>query len=172
MDVLRQKDRCLAYVLREIEKLEEQAQEEFDETGKWPDYGMGKIGYTMLQMLKGVLGAQEIREPLDDVVFFAGIPRMDSMCYHVLVRPEARRQMEADPNISMCSVKKFTGVMDQDNKPKRKLVYDEKGKARCAECGERIYPRYRPHSCRSCGTLIDWSDEWWYKDSEQRQSDL
>lgn len=164
-DIYSQKVSCLHFVQSKIEKLEEEAEQEFEETGKMPQYGEISIGYTELMMLKGVLMAQEIREPLDDVVFFAGMPRMDSMCYHILVRPEARRQMEADPNISMCSIKKFTGVMDQDNKPKQKLVYDDQGKAHCAECGERIYPRYRPHSCRSCGTLIDWSGEWWYKET-------
>ena len=157
-DLLSQKKRCIKFLEEYIDEITEKAHE----SDSILDFDKVEIGITSLQMLLGVLKSQEIKEPLDDVVFFAGMPELDSPCYHVLVRPEDRMRMEKDPNISLCHIKKFTGVMEQDNKESKKLVFKD-GKAFCAECGKRVYQRYRPYACRKCGTLIDWSDEAWYK---------
>lgn len=152
-ELLSQKKRCLHFLDGYIKRLEEHA----EENEEILDYGTVEIGITELRMLYNVLNAQEIKEPLDDVVFFAGMPELDSPCYHVLVRPEDQYRMEKDPNICFCHIKKFTGVMEQDNKEKKKLIH--KGKeAFCAGCGEQVFPRYRPYACRKCGTLIDWED--------------
>lgn len=157
--MISQKDQCLKILNEYIEKLEKNA----NESESFNDYGTVEIGMTSLLMLRNVLRSQEIKEPLDDVVIFAGYPEMDSPCYHILVRPEDRERMEKDPNIHFCHMKKFTGVMEQDNKPRKKLV-ERDGQTFCAECGRRIYAKYRPSHCRDCGTVIDWSGEWWYRD--------
>ena len=157
-DLINQKKACIRMLDGYINQLEENA----EESEKFLDWGTVEIGITSLRMLYNCLNAQQIKEPLDDVVFFAGMAELDSPCYHVLVRPEDRRRMEKDPNISMCSVKCFTGVMMQDNKRSKKLNYIN-GKAFCGECEKRVYPRFRPWACRKCGTLIDWSDEAWYQ---------
>ena len=161
-DFYGQKNRCIRFIDKYIEKLDEHAEESEEAL----DFGKAEISYTELKMLQGVLKSQMIKEPLDDVVFFAGFPESDSPCYHILVRPEDCLRMQKDPNISICHIKKFTGVMEQDNKEKKKLEY-KGNEAFCAGCGERVYPRYRPYACRKCGTIIDWSDEWWYKIMEK-----
>ena len=157
-DLISQKKACIRMLNGYIEQLEENA----EESEKFLDWGTVEIGITSLRMLYNVLNAQQIKEPLDDVVFFAGMAELDSPCYHVLVRPEDRERMEKDPNISMCSMKKFTGVMVQEYGNKKKLEY-KNGKYFCGECGKRLFKRFRPWACRHCGTLIDWSDEAWYK---------
>lgn len=154
-----QKEHCMKFLSQYIDKLEEQAEED----GVF-EYGTVEIGYVELTMLYNVLNAQTVKEPMDDVVFFAGMPEMDSPCYHILVRSEDWERMSKNPYIHLCHLKKFTGVMEQDNKPKKKLTYDDKGHAFCGECGTRMYPRYRPSHCRKCGTMVDWSNEYWYKE--------
>lgn len=153
-----QKQLCLESLEKYINTLDEQAEE-----AESFDFGTVEIGYTFLKMLHGVISAQDVKEPMEDIVFFAGMPEMDSPCYHILVRPEDLERMQKDPYIHMVQMKKFSGVMEQDNKPKKKLVYTDKNHAFCGGCGARMYPRYRPSSCRKCGTLVDYSGEWWYK---------
>ena len=160
-----QKELCMSFLEKYIEKIEEEAHE----SDSILDFEKAELGITELRMLYNVLKAQEIMEPLDDVVFFAGMPATDTPCYHILVRPEDRTRMEKDPNICFCHIKKFTGVMEQDNKQKKKLESKD-GKFYCGGCGERIYQRYRPYACRKCGTLIDWSDEWWYRQMLEEES--
>ena len=100
-DLLSQKKRCIKFLEEYIDEITEKAHE----SDSILDFDKVEIGITSLQMLLGVLKSQEIKEPLDDVVFFAGMPEPDSPCYHVLVRPEDRRRMEKDPNISLCHIK-------------------------------------------------------------------
>ena len=98
-----------------IEGLIENAFEEEGESQLDSDYELPLplgVADELLRMLKSSV----IREPLEDVVFFAGKPTLDSMVYHVLCRKETYEQMRHDPNIHFMCMKLFNGVFDPDLK--------------------------------------------------------
>lgn len=72
------------------------------------------VPISVLDQIKECLNSQEVKEPMDDVVFFVGKASKDSIVYHVLCRDITRKAMEQDPNIHFCLLKHFNGVMEQD----------------------------------------------------------
>lgn len=68
----------------------------------------------LVKMLDKLLRTNVIREPLEDVVFFAGSPKLDSLVYHVLCRKATFEQMKHDPNVHFMLMKQFNGTFDPD----------------------------------------------------------
>ena len=72
-----QRELCIDFLEKAIDRIYEEAEE-----GGLPALQTGKaeFGLTSLEMLLGVIKANDIKEPLDDVVIFAGYPEADSPC--------------------------------------------------------------------------------------------
>ena len=117
------------------------------------------FGMTTANMIYNVLNAQEIKEPLSDVIFFAGKPQNDTRCYHVLVNDEDLEDMKRDSNIHFMMMKKFTGVMDQYDKLPVKPIWVDTHHAYCGECRKRLQIKYRPFFCHKCGRRIDYGKD-------------
>ena len=68
----------------------------------------------VIDLVIKLLKSQELKEPLEDVVFFVGKPSLDSIVYHVLCRRVTLDAMKKDSNIHFMLLKQFNGVMSQD----------------------------------------------------------
>lgn len=73
-----------------------------------------EVPFAVADLILSVLNSQEVKEPLEDVVFFTGKPTMQTLVYHALVRHETLEIMRKDPNISFCVMSKFNGHFDTD----------------------------------------------------------
>lgn len=73
-----------------------------------------EVPLSVLDKIKECLNSQEVKEPLNDVIFFVGKASKDSIVYHVLCRDITLDAMRKDPNIHFCLLKSFSGVMEQD----------------------------------------------------------
>ena len=73
-----------------------------------------EMPFTVADLILSVLESQEVKEPLEDVVFFTGKPTMQTLVYHALVRTETLEIMRKDPNIAFCVMSKFNGHFDTD----------------------------------------------------------
>lgn len=73
-----------------------------------------EVPFDVADLILSVLNSQEVKEPLEDVVFFTGKPTMQTLVYHALVRHETLEIMRKDPNISFCVMSKFNGNFDTD----------------------------------------------------------
>ena len=111
------------------------------------------------QNLLNLLNSQEIREPMQDVIFFAGKPTKETMCYHVLVNHEDFNRMQKDPNISFMLMKQFNGVMEQVFKRPVMPHFSDSNHAYCGECGKRLRMKYRPSYCPKCGMPVEWQQK-------------
>lgn len=117
------------------------------------------MGMATANMIYHVLNAQEIKEPLSDVIFFAGKPQDDARCYHVLVNDKDLDDMKRDSNIHFMMMKKFTGVMEKFDKPPVKPIWTDEHHAYCGECRRMLQIKYRPFFCHKCGRRIDYDKD-------------
>lgn len=99
-----------------IVKLENAINEAFEESGEKsvPNDFEVPIPISTCDMILNLLRCQDVREPLEDVVFFVGKASLNSIVYHVLCRRVTLDAMQKDPNIHFMLLKQFNGVMEQD----------------------------------------------------------
>ena len=97
-------------------RLQEAIENEYEETGVDALPWDHEIPITM-RLADDIIKLMEsnvIKEPLEDVVFFAGKATNDSMVYHVLCRKETYEQMWRDPNVHFMLIKQFNGTFGPD----------------------------------------------------------
>lgn len=100
---------CIYLLEEAIERtLEEAENEEIT-----PDHEV-VLPISVVEQVIKCLNSQEVKEPLEDVIFFVGKPSLDSIVYHVLCREVTFDAMRKDPNIHFMLMKKFNGYMEQD----------------------------------------------------------
>ena len=116
-----------------------------------------ELSLTMANMIYNLINSQEIKEPLEDVIMFAGRADKHMMCYHILLRQEAARLMERDPNIHFMRTKLFTGVLDRDDEDPISPKYTDEKHAYCGECGKRLVLKHRVTFCPRCGRKVKWA---------------
>lgn len=102
-----------------------------------------------------LIDSQEIKEPLQDVIFFVGKPTKETICYHALVRDVTYQAMLKDSNLHMTNIKYFTGVMDQEHMSAVKPISKD-NKYYCGSCGKRLQMKFKPYYCHKCGRMIDY----------------
>lgn len=95
------------------EAIEKAYEEEGSTSIPW-DYEL-QITMRLADDILKLLESNLIKEPLEDVIFFAGKASNDSMVYHVLCRKETFEQMRRDPNVHFMLMKKFNGTFDPDD---------------------------------------------------------
>ena len=105
-------DQVTRLKLRVQEAIEKAYEEEGEDSLPW-DYEL-PITMRLAEDIVKMLESNLIKEPLEDVVFFAGKATNDSMVYHVLCRKETYRQMQHDPNVHFMLMKQFNGTFDPD----------------------------------------------------------
>lgn len=101
----------------QIEQLIEKAYEE-EKVDSLPwNYDLS-MPLSVADSILNLLKSQDVKEPLEDVVFFVGKPSLDSIVYHVLCRKITFEAMRKDPNIHFMLLKSFNGVMGEDKEGK------------------------------------------------------
>lgn len=97
-------------------RVQEAIEKEYEEMGvdalPW-DHEL-PITLRLAEDIVNMLESNLIKEPLEDIIFFAGPATLDTMVYHVLCRQETYEQMRRDPNIQFMQMRWFNGTFDPD----------------------------------------------------------
>lgn len=96
--------------------LNEAIHKEFEEIGEneVPYNYEIPVPISTCDLILKLIDSQEIKEPLEDVVFFVGKATKESVVYHVLCRKVTLDAMRKDNNIHFMMLKQFSGVMEND----------------------------------------------------------